>query len=86
MLTQALFLTKYMKHSLNDTTWGKIKQAWLDCWRAQLGKPSRTPRTVMRAYLDSMDMTMEDLDAQMSWECWLEDDKPFRELDLLDSE
>jgi hypothetical protein len=68
MLTQALFLTKYMKHLLNDTTWGKIKQAWLDCWRAQLGKPSRAPHTVMRAYLDSMDMTMEDLNAQMSWE------------------
>jgi hypothetical protein len=86
MLAQAIFLTKYMKHSLNDTTWGKIEQAWLRHWRAQLGKPSCTPRTVMRAYLDSMDITMEDLDAQMSWECWPEDDEPFGELDLSDSE
>jgi hypothetical protein len=85
MLAQAIFLTKYMKHSLNDTTWGKIEQAWLEHWHAQLGKPSRTPRTVMRAYLDSMDITIEDLNAQMSWECWPEDDEPFGELDLPDS-
>jgi hypothetical protein len=39
----------------------------------------------MRAYLDSMDITMEDLDAQMSWEWWPEDDEPFGELELPDS-
>jgi hypothetical protein len=85
MLVQAIFLTKYMKHSLNVTTRGKIEQAWLERWHAQLGKPSRTPCIVMRAYFDSMDITIEDLDAQMSWECWPEDDEPFGELDLPDS-
>jgi hypothetical protein len=86
MLAQALFLTKYMKHLLSDTTREKIEKAWIDCWSGELGKPSRTPRTVMQASLDSMDMTMEDLDAQMSWDCWPEDDNPFGELDIPDSE
>jgi hypothetical protein len=85
MLAQALFLTKYMKHLLNDTTREKIEKTWLDRWRAQLGKPSHTPRTVMWAYLDSMDMMVEDLDTQMCWDCWPEDDNPFGELDIPDS-
>jgi hypothetical protein len=28
----------------------------------------------MRAYLDLLDMTMDDLDEQMCWECWPEED------------
>jgi hypothetical protein len=28
----------------------------------------------MKAYLDLMDMTVDDLDEQMCWECWPEDD------------
>jgi hypothetical protein len=85
MLAQALFLTKYMKHFLDDRTREKLETAWLDCWRAQLGKLSRTPRTVMRAYLDEMDMTLEDLNAQMCWDCWQSDDNPFEDLELPDS-
>jgi hypothetical protein len=56
--------------------------AWLDCWRSLLGKPSCTPRTVMRVYLDNMDMTVEDLDDQLCWDSWPEGDKLFEELDL----
>jgi hypothetical protein len=28
----------------------------------------------MRAYLDLMDMTVDNLDEQMCWDCWPEDD------------
>ncbi len=79
ILTQALFLTKYM---LSDTMREKIEKTWLDLWNLQLDKPSRPPRTVMRTFLDTMDMTVKDLDVQMCWECWPEDDVPFEELDL----
>ncbi len=75
-----------IKHSLDDRTREKLEMAWLDCWRAQLGKPPCTQRTVMQAYLDEMDMTLEDLDAQMCWDCWLGDDNPFKDLELPDSE
>jgi hypothetical protein len=86
MLAQALFLTKYMNHLLDDRTREKLETTWLDCWRAQLGKPSRTPRMVMQAFFDEMDMTLEDLDVQMCWNCWPGDDNPFKELGLPDSE
>jgi hypothetical protein len=82
MLAQALFLTKYMKHSMNEATKEKAETAWLARWRTHLNKPTCTPQTVMRAYLDTMDMTVEDLDGQLCWDCWTEDDKPFAELDL----
>ncbi len=36
----------------------------------------------MRAYLDTMDMMVEDLDGQLCWDCWPDDDEPFAELDL----
>jgi hypothetical protein len=86
MLAQALFLTKYMKHLLDDRTSEKLEMAWLDCWHAQLGKSLHTLCTVMQAYLNEMDMTLEDLDAHMCWDCWPGDDNPFKDLELPDSE
>jgi hypothetical protein len=82
MLAQALFLEKYMKHLLNDATKERVETAWLNRWRLLLGNPSCTPRTVMRVYLDKMDMMVEDLDGQLCWDCLPEGDKPFEELDL----
>jgi hypothetical protein len=82
VLAHALFLTKYMKHSLDEKNREKLEMAWLDCWRAQLGKPLHTPHTVLQAYLNEMDMTLEDLDVQMCWDCWPGDDNPFKDLEL----
>ncbi len=82
MLAQALFLDKYMKHWLNNATKERVETAWLDCWCLLLGKPSRTPWTVMRVYLDSMDMMVEDLDGQLCLDGWPEGDEPFEELNL----
>jgi hypothetical protein len=86
MLAQALYYEKYMKHSLNNATKERVDTAWLDCWRSLLRKPSRTPRTVMRIYLDKMDMRVEDLDGQLCWDCLPEGDEPFEELNLPDPE
>ncbi len=33
LLAQAIFLTKYMKHSLTDLARGKLEEAWLKCWK-----------------------------------------------------
>jgi hypothetical protein len=82
MLAQALFLEKYAKHLLNDATKERVETAWLNCWLLLLRKPSSTSRTVMRVYLDNMDMTVEDLDGQLCWDCWPEGAKPFEEFDL----
>jgi hypothetical protein len=40
----------------------------------------------MWAYLNEMDMILENLDAQMCWDCWPGDDNPFEDLELPDSE
>jgi len=82
VLAQALFLTKYMKYTLDDKAKANLEAAWLDRWSSKLGAPSRTPRTVMRAYLEDMDLSLDDLDAQMCWECWPPDDTPFEEVEI----
>jgi hypothetical protein len=68
-----LFIEKYKKDLPEDTK-DRIESDWLARWKGSLGNPSRKPRRVMRAYMDLLDMTMEDLDEQICWECWPEDD------------
>ena len=69
LLAQALFITKYMKYTLDNKAKATLEAARLDRWSSKLGTPSRSPCTVMRAYLDEVDITLNDLDAQMCWDC-----------------
>jgi hypothetical protein len=46
-------------------------------WRSALGNPTKKPRRVMKTYLDLLDITMDDLDDQMCWDCWPEDNDVF---------
>jgi hypothetical protein len=57
-----------------DNTKNKVETEWLALWKGDLGNLSRKPRRVMKAYLDLLDMTVNDLDDQMCWECWPDDD------------
>jgi hypothetical protein len=43
-------------------------------WRDKLGQSNRTPRQVMRAYCNKLDITAEHLIAAMDWDCWLASD------------
>ena len=70
----ALFLEKYNR-SMSNADRNKIKTAWLQRWKDNLGNPIRLPRKVMKAYLDYMDISAEMLDEQMYWECWPIDDE-----------
>jgi hypothetical protein len=74
-----------MKYTLDDKAKANLEAAWLDCWSCKLGTPSHSPRTVMQAYLNDMDLTLNDLDAQMCWDCWPNDDMPFAEVKTADS-
>ena len=73
MLAIAIFIEKYKKEASADTK-DKIKEAWLACWKSELGNPSKKPRRVMKAYIDYLDSTVDAVDKQMCWECWPEDD------------
>ena len=72
VLAIALFNEKYKRDLTNDTK-DRIESEWLVRWKDSLGNPGRKPRRVMRAYLDLMDMLVDELDEQMCWECWPED-------------
>ncbi len=69
ILAIALFIEKYKKDLSADVK-DRIESDWIARWRGSLGNPNRKPRRVMKAYLDLMDMTMDDLDDQMCWDCW----------------
>jgi hypothetical protein len=74
MLAMALFLEKYVKVFMTPSTRNKIEMAWLQRWKETLGNPHQLPRKILRAYLDSLDISADMLDNQMDWECWPVDD------------
>ena len=73
VLAIALFIEKY-KRELSDTLRDKIETDWVARWQSAMGNPTRKPRRVMKAYLDLLDISMDDLDEQMCWDCWPEGD------------
>jgi hypothetical protein len=73
MLAMAIFIEKYMTTAADDEK-DRIKAAWLKKWKGDLGNPTRNPRRVMMAYLNLLDTTVDNVDKQMCWECWPEDD------------
>jgi hypothetical protein len=73
VLAIALFIEKY-KRDLSDDVKDKIETDWVARWRSVIGNPTKKPRRVMKTYLDLLDITVDDLDDQMCWDCWPEGD------------
>jgi hypothetical protein len=73
VLAIALFIEKY-KRDLSDDVKDKIESEWVARWHSAIGNPKRNPRRVMKTYLDLLDITVDDLDDQMCWDCWPEGD------------
>ena len=63
-----------MKHDLSASVRDAIKKDWLDRWKARLGDPDRTPRQIMRTYVEDLDITVARLDNEMEWDCWDDDE------------
>ncbi len=63
-----------MKHDMSPAIRDSIKKEWLDRWKERLGNPTHTPRQVLRAYVEELDITVAGLDDQMEWETWEDDD------------
>jgi hypothetical protein len=72
VLAIALFIQKY-KRDLSTDVKDKIETDWVARWRLAIGNPTKKPRRVMKTYLDLLDITMDDLDNQMCWDCWPDD-------------
>jgi hypothetical protein len=73
MLATAICLERYMKRDMSDSVRDAIEKDWLARWKARLDNPDRTPRQVLRAYVEELDITVAGLDEAMDWECWADD-------------
>jgi hypothetical protein len=74
MLATAICLERYMKTDLSPALRDSIEQEWLARWKERLGNPTQTPRQVLRAYVEELDITVAGLDDKMEWETWDDDD------------
>ncbi len=74
MLANAICLERYMKHDMSPAIRDSIEKEWLDRWQERLGHPTNTPRQVLRAYVEELDITVAGLDDQMEWDTWEDDD------------
>jgi hypothetical protein len=50
----------------------KMEYEWVQHLRKSAGS-TKIPRRVMQAYADLLDLTVNELDEQLCWECWPED-------------
>ena len=82
MLATAICLERYMKHDLTTTSRDSIEKDWLTRWTERLGNPDRTPRQVMRTYVEDLDITVAHLDDEMDWDCW--DFDAFEDVEVAD--
>ena len=73
MLATAICLERYMKRDMSDSVWDAIEKDWLARWKDRLDNPDRTPRQVLRAYVEELVITVAGLDEAMEWECWVDD-------------
>ncbi len=73
MLATAICLEWYMKNNLSALVHDAIEKDWLTKWKERLGKPDRTPRQVMHAYVEDLNITVALLDNKMEWDCWADD-------------
>jgi hypothetical protein len=73
MLAIALFIEKY-KWNISNKEKDKLEHDWLERWRGALWNPSKTPRCVMQACINYLDILVDALDNQICWDCWPDDD------------
>jgi hypothetical protein len=68
MLAIALFIKKY-KRNISNKKKDKLEHDWLKRWRGALGNPSKTPRCIMRVYIDFLNILVNALEDQIFWDC-----------------
>ena len=70
MLATAICLERYMKQDMSAAIRDSIEKEWLDRWKERLGNPTQTPRQVLRAYVEELDITVAGLADAMEWDNW----------------
>ena len=72
VLAMALFIEKY-KRDISGDLKDKIERDWVTRWKDTVGS-NRPPRRVMKTYVDHLDISVDDLDDLLCWDCWPDDD------------
>jgi hypothetical protein len=73
MLATAICLKRYMKHNLLAVH-ATIEQGWPAKLKERLGNPHVTPRQVMQAYVEDLDIMVARLNDKMDWAILDDDD------------
>jgi hypothetical protein len=63
----ALFIEKY-KRDISSDLKDKLERDWVSRWKETVG--SNKPRRVMKTYVDHLDISVDDLDDLLCWDCW----------------
>ena len=70
MLATSICLERYMKQDMSPGLCDSIEKEWLDRWKECLGHPTQTPRQILRAYVEELNITVASLDTEMEWDYW----------------
>jgi hypothetical protein len=79
MLAVALFVDRYIKTDLSEPQHQSIEEKWLARWKDRIGSPTWLPHQVMRTYCKNYNITPNNLDLALNWECWPESADPYNE-------
>ena len=70
-LAMSVFLRKFTKQGkLTDSAAKEAERRWLEKWSSRGGKPHTTPQRVYNAYTSMYDISLEQLDSEIDWQCW----------------
>ena len=69
MLAIAIFVEKH-RNTLSDSKKSAIEDKWISHWKDKIGHPTRTPRQVMWAYCEELDISPNHLVQAIDWDCW----------------
>ena len=79
VLAMALFIEKY-KRDISGDLKDKLERDWISRWKDTVGS-HRPPRRVMKTYVDHLDISVDELDDLLCWDCWPDDDHSLEEAD-----
>jgi len=74
MLAMAITIKHFMDGQASAETLQGIESDWLNRHRGRLQQDSRSPRLVLRAYADNLQISEDDIEHQLDWAAWDDDE------------
>ena len=74
MLAMAITIKHFMDGQASAETLQGIESDWLNRHRGRLQQDSRSPRLVLRAYADNLQISEDEIEHQLDWAAWDDDE------------